>query len=236
VFLWLLPAALFIVALFGVTSSLADESPSELARNAGLGSSVAAVIAQAVDDAGAARWWLILLGAVLTVWAGRGGARAVELTSSIAWALPPSTRARSSVVAALAFSAAMLAGIVISAVGNRLASSVGLLTAWPLTTVALAALVLAVFRRLPNRAEHVMGILPGVVLVTVCIRGLAAATGIYFAERLERVDDLYGGLGIAIVILLYLYLGARSFVWGQFLNARIGGVRVVDDAAASPAR
>ena len=63
VFLWVLPAALFVVALFGVTSSLADESPSDLAREAGLGSSIAAVIARAVEDAGAARWWLISLGA-----------------------------------------------------------------------------------------------------------------------------------------------------------------------------
>jgi uncharacterized BrkB/YihY/UPF0761 family membrane protein len=228
VFLWLLPAALFVVALFGLTSSLAERSPSELAREVGVGSSVAGVIARAVEDTGAARWWLILLGGVLTVWAGRGGARAVELTSSIAWGLPPSTRARSSVLASLAFSAAVTGGIVITWLGDRLVPSIGLLPAWLLATTAIGAVIVVVFDRLPHRSSSMLGLVPGVVLLTVGIRGLAAATDIYFSGRLDRVDDLYGGLGIAIVILLYLYLAARCFVWGQFLNARIAGVGTGD--------
>jgi uncharacterized BrkB/YihY/UPF0761 family membrane protein len=125
-----------------------------------------------------------------------------------------------------------MGGIVITSLGDRLAPSVGLLPAWLLATIAIAAVNLLVFDRLPHRATSMLGLVPGVVLLTIGIRGLAAATDIYFSGRLDRVDDLYGGLGIAIVILLYLYLAARSFVWGQFLNARIAGVETGDATAS----
>jgi uncharacterized BrkB/YihY/UPF0761 family membrane protein len=38
------------------------------------------------------------------------------------------------------------------------------------------------------------------------------------------VSDLYGAFGLAIVILLWLYIVSRVFVGGMFLNATIAGV------------
>ena len=64
------------------------------------------------------------------------------------------------------------------------------------------------------------------------------ATVVYFAPRLGRIDDLYGGLGIAIVILLFLYLVARAFVGGAFINATFAGVSQASlrDRATAPER
>jgi len=50
---------------------------------------------------------------------------------------------------------------------------------------------------------------------------LALATTVYFADRLDRVDDLYGSLGIATVILGWLFLIARLAIWGIGLNVAI---------------
>ena len=55
--------------------------------------------------------------------------------------------------------------------------------------------------------------------VGIRLLGLAAST--YFARRLDRTSDLYGALGIAIVMMLYLFLLARLFVAAQFLNATL---------------
>jgi uncharacterized BrkB/YihY/UPF0761 family membrane protein len=55
--------------------------------------------------------------------------------------------------------------------------------------------------------------------IGIRLLGLAAST--YFAFRLDRTSDLYGALGIAIVMMLYLFLLARLFVAAQFLNATL---------------
>jgi hypothetical protein len=49
------------------------------------------------------------------------------------------------------------------------------------------------------------------------------ATVHYFADKIDRVDDLYGSIGIAIVMLLFLFLLARTLVVAQFLNAGLAG-------------
>ena len=40
----------------------------------------------------------------------------------------------------------------------------------------------------------------------------------------DHGDDLYGGLGIALVILLFLYLAARAFVGGGFADPTFSGI------------
>jgi uncharacterized BrkB/YihY/UPF0761 family membrane protein len=93
-----------------------------------------------------------------------------------------------------------------------------------LVTLAVAVLVVVAMHLLPHGGSGWTVVVPGALLVAVGLRGLSLATKVYFADHLDKVDTLYGGLGVAIVILLYLYLAARFFVWGQFLNARTGGV------------
>jgi uncharacterized BrkB/YihY/UPF0761 family membrane protein len=237
IFLWQLPASLLLVSLLGFVADDRGRSPVELARQAGLSAAVAGLVADAAAQADEARWWLLVVGAVLTVWAGRGGARAATLTSRIAWALPPPSRPGSAIRASLAFSAVLLLGIAIQALapalfGGGLAEDAG---AWLMISAATLGLVLGVMHRLPRRPVGWLGLLPGALFVTAALRGLSVATGVYFAGRLDRVDDLYGGLGVAIVILLYLYLAARSFVWGQFLNARIAGVSLDEGGSVAAA-
>ena len=42
------------------------------------------------------------------------------------------------------------------------------------------------------------------LLFTVVVRCMMIASDVYFADKLTRVNDLYGSLGIAIVMLLNL--------------------------------
>ena len=235
VFLWQLPASLLLVSVLGYATEGSARSSSELARDAGLSAAVAGVVADAVSRTGQGRLWLAILGLVLTIWAGRGGARAAILTSAIAWELPSPSSARSSVRASLWFSVVMAVGVAIQALSPGLFGEViGAIGSWIAVTVVVLVVTLLVMDRLPHRPVGWLGLLPGAVLVTLALRGLGLATGVYFAGPLDRVDGLYGGLGVAIVILLYLYLAARSFIWGQFLNARVGGIRdgepTTDDA------
>jgi uncharacterized BrkB/YihY/UPF0761 family membrane protein len=76
-------------------------------------------------------------------------------------------------------------------------------------------LLVWVMTMLPHGGRRWVVVLPGALFFATIVRLLTLATVVYFAPKLGRVDDLYGGLGIAIVILLFLYLVARAFVGGR---------------------
>lgn len=225
-FLWQLPASLFAVSVIGLVASETDRRPEDVARSSGFNAAVARVVADAAADSNRARWALSIVGLVLMLWAGRGAVRAAMLTSVVAWRFHPDRAKGSGLAASVVFSAVATGAIGLQALGPFLFSRgpIGDLGAWLLVTAIVAALAVAAMWLLPHGAESVWGLVPGALLVTATLRGLSIATGIYFVGRLERVDDLYGGIGIAIVILLYLYIATRSFVLGQFLNASVAGV------------
>ena len=73
--------------------------------------------------------------------------------------------------------------------------------------------------KLPHRATTWQRLLPGAALVAVGAEVLHFAVILYIAPKLGRSSELYGTLGSATVVLLWLYLVARLIVAGAFLNA-----------------
>ena len=64
-------------------------------------------------------------------------------------------------------------------------------------------------------------LIPGAVLVGVGIQGLHLFTALYLVPRIGRSSELYGALGTATVILLWLYIIARLITLSAFLNATL---------------
>ena len=85
IFLWQIPLALLLVSAFGLATELSGDDPADLARKTGMTAALAGAISQAVAASQSARWWLLILGAFLTVSAGRGVYRGVRLVSELAW-------------------------------------------------------------------------------------------------------------------------------------------------------
>src|SRR5215471_12230621 len=85
IFLWELPAALVLVSVFGLASSMSGRTAEDVARSSGLSGALVATVATAVHEAGQAAWWLLLLGLALMLWAGRSAVRAFQIVSEIAW-------------------------------------------------------------------------------------------------------------------------------------------------------
>ena len=87
-------------------------------------------------------------------------------------------------------------------------------------TTVLAAIVTWVFWKLPHASDAVwLHMLPGAGLVALGVLGTRLITIVYFAGRIERVNDLYGALGVASVFLAWLFILARLWVAGTSLNA-----------------
>ena len=233
VFLWQIPLALFLVSAFGLVTDLADEQPSDLARRVGMTAALAGSISKAVAASGSARWWLMILGAFLTVWAGRGVYRGVRLVSEIAWGargLPVSSWKASLFVTGFG-----LLVIALQLLLPRATESLAIprIVQFILGLVLASAISLCGLRLLPRDDAPWTALVPGAVLFGVGIRALGLAAATYFAYRLDHSGDLYGALGIAIVMMLYLFMVARVFVAAQFLNATLYRRRLRSTVAQS---
>jgi uncharacterized BrkB/YihY/UPF0761 family membrane protein len=221
VFLWQIPLALFVVSAFGIVTELADEQPSDLARRVGMTAALAGSIAKAVSASQSARWWLLILGAFLTIWAGRGVYRGVRLVSELAWGARG--RPASSLKASLVVTGFGLLLIALQLLLPKVSESLAVpaLLSFIFGLLLASAISLWFLRLLPRDDAPWTALVPGAVLFGVGMRALGLAASTYFAYRLDHSGDLYGALGIAIVMMLYLFLVARVFVAAQFLNATL---------------
>ena len=221
VFLWQIPLALFLVSAFGLVTQLADEQPSDLARRIGMTAALAGSIADAVSASGSARWWLLILGAFLTVWAGRGVYRGVRLVSELAW--DERGRPVSSLKASLVVTGFGLLTVALQILLPKVTESLGVpaVMRFVFGLILASALSLWVLSLLPRADAPWTALVPGAILFGVGIRALGLAAATYFAYRLDHSSDLYGAMGIAIVMMLYLFVVARVFVAAQFLNATL---------------
>jgi uncharacterized BrkB/YihY/UPF0761 family membrane protein len=220
-FLWLLPATLFVVTVLGLIVDLSGEAPETVAHDAGLGAALGATVAQAVRSSSRATIPLLLLAAWLTVWAGRSVVKAVRLTASVVWGLEP-TLLRASllasvsftgVVVGLSFTPALLGAMGDVSFGLRVFGEVVLF-------LGLAALAWWGQTLLPHQPiASTRSLIPGAILFAVGIDAIRLFTEVYLAGRLGRVDDLYGSIGFATVFMLWLYVVSRIVVATFGLNA-----------------
>jgi uncharacterized BrkB/YihY/UPF0761 family membrane protein len=220
-FLWLLPLSLVAATLLGVVGDVTSVPPEEIADRSGLPAALTAVVAHAAGDAGGGLIPLLLLGIWATAWAGKSVVKALRLLTAVSWQIRPGPTPHG-IRASFAFTglgvALMLSPVLLRPLygGPFLAD----LVVWLLS--ALAAIPL--FAWLLGRLPHPEGVgwtdlLPGAVLLSVGLQALRIATAVYFVGRLERVDDLYGALGIAVVLMVWLFILGRLIVAAMALNA-----------------
>ena len=74
---------------------------------------------------------------------------------------------------------------------------------------------------LPHADATWRALLPGAALFAIGHAALEVATVYYFAPKLTRAPALYGSLGTAATLLLWLFLISRIIVASGFLNAAL---------------
>lgn len=220
-FLWLLPTALVASGALGVLQDAANENPDVVARKLGLGGVVASSVAGAANQSSRSTFLLIAFGVVLMVYFGISLVRALRIACVVAWELPLGRRphlVRDGVIISLALVAQLAAGGVASALRGDAFGHV-----W--VTVAAAAFACAVWlgiaALLPHGDAPISALVPGALIMMVALQGLYIATIYYFAHRIETSGDLYGPLGVAATLLLWLFAIARVFVASMFFDAAL---------------
>lgn len=234
----LFPFALFLVAVVSflrvgaVLRWLAEQGPPGI--RGGLPPPAEDLLGQTL---GTDQGGLLSFGVVVAFWSVSMGARiltrALNAVLEVEETRPPWKR----VVSSLTFAPGLaLAGI--CAVGLMLATSrtalwvagwVGLdeafvllwtLLRWPTALLLLALVVAAVYRYSPNADLPFRSVLPGAVFA-VTSWALASLAFSLLLGVLPDYGAIYGGLGTAISLLLYLYFSAAVLLFGAELNAEM---------------
>ena len=223
-FLTLLPLTLVAVVGLGLLKSAAGAPPAEALRQFG----IRGVLASTIDHHGAlhdpGRLAVLALGVIGTLSGARSAARALRAIHAIAWGVPM-VRWRRSGRAGLMFLMVVVIGFACAGLATRVRSDVGVGLGAGATTLlvfVVGAIWLGASWLLPHRAGvRWTDLLPGAVMVGVAFAVLQAVTANWLGPKLNHESALYGSLGVAFVILGWLYLVGRLLVAAPLLNASI---------------
>jgi uncharacterized BrkB/YihY/UPF0761 family membrane protein len=237
-FVWSLPFALVLVSSLGFLVDSIDHTVQSLGQEAGLSASIVDAVSKGVETSSRNRFALLALGLVLLFLASTSGLRALNVVSNVAWELAPRPPRRI-VAGSIAFTLTItaIAGIHIAAnplygggFGTDLLTTLALVAA----DTAIACLALS---RLPHGSSGIAALLPGALLFGVGVEVLRLITAVYLVGKLARIGDLYGSLGVAVVILAWLFIIGRLVVTGCMLNASVAYGRLPgpsSEAAPTP--
>ena len=220
-FLWVLPFTLLVVGLVGAVTSAFGEAPDELSGDLGLHGTLASLLRDAAEQKG---WWIaLIIGLSGTAYAGLGAVRALRIAHAAAWGIPPERAARPAMGSLWLF-VVVVSAVVASGVATFLREQSGVLGS--IVTVAGVALLffllwLHISERLPHRDVPRRALVPGAVLVALGLQGLHLFTALYLAGSAERATSVYGAIGAALAILLWLFIVARLMVASAILNAEL---------------
>ena len=217
-FIWLLPCCLLATAVLGFTES-SGGAPGRLANDLGMSPLTTSVVGQLSEQAERGRWLTALLGLVLLAWAGFALARALDRVHGRVWRRRLD-RAPGPVLARAARYNLVLLLIVLS---NMAGPVVAAALSRPPALVSLPALglytLLGIVLLSPGWPPRWRSAWPGAVLIAVGAEGLHLVAVVYLPGKLARSAELYGALGVAAAVLVWLTLITRLVVLGQVLNA-----------------
>jgi uncharacterized BrkB/YihY/UPF0761 family membrane protein len=222
-FLWLLPSALFIAGVIGLVRPTGSAEPDHLAKTLGLGASVVAVIRQATKQSHHGTAAVLTIGIVLTLYMSMSLVRALRVAFVLAWEESIGRRPR------LLRDGTILSGTLllmlcietgIAYLRHRVGVGASLLLSL-VPVIAAGGVSVGISLLMPHASAHWRALVPGAALVAVGMGVLHAATVFYFVPRLARAPALYGSLGTAATLLLWLFLISRLVVASAFLNATL---------------
>ena len=219
-FFWVLPMVLLGVSLL---SGLGRAGMDAAATDAtGISGAARAEVLQALSQ-GRQSWWILAVVSLFGVlWTTMLLLRALALVNAHLWAttvVKPRTRQLIisvlffvALVALLAFSSRVVARLDGLFPGGLLLTLIG-------QAALAAACWLAVMWQLPDRRSDWTDLVPGALLFGAGLALMHLVSRVYLPARFEHSSALYGSLGIAAVILVWLLLFGQLVVWSTVVNA-----------------
>jgi uncharacterized BrkB/YihY/UPF0761 family membrane protein len=221
-FFWLVPLALVVAAVLSFWEREDSPSLASAGREFGLSASAVRASMETIEQSAHGRWYFLVVGLGLLMWFSIGVVRALRISFAVAWGVRPE-RMRHPIVAGTIFTLLAVALIIVSGatqVAREQLGAEGLLLTIALVLV-YSAVALWMMNLLPHADAPLTALLPGAVLVAVGVQAMHLVVALYLGPKLGRSSELYGALGVATVILLWLYFTARLLTASAFLNAAL---------------
>lgn len=222
VFLWLLPAALLIAAITGLTHPTGATSPDRVAKALGLAAATASTVQQATERSSHSAAVLIVIAVPLLLGASTSLVRALRVAHVMAWEEPfrrRSALARDGAIFSVSLLVVMVGETAITYLRHQ--DPAWILLSVPVSLAIIGGGWLGLSLLLPHGAARWPDLLPGAALVAGGHAVLQVVTVLYLAPKLARAPALYGSLGAAATVLLWLFLLSRLLVAAAFLNATL---------------
>jgi uncharacterized BrkB/YihY/UPF0761 family membrane protein len=222
-FFWLLPLGLLVAAVLSFWQRSDEDSIDDAARSIGMGAAAAHSASEAIASSSSSRWYFLAAGILFTAYFSLAVVRALRLAHALAWGVPFG-RVRRPFAGLILFNGLAIGLMLASAATAWLRNEFGV---WGLgLTLSMlavyAAVALWVMWLLPHDDDvPLQALLPGATLVALGTEAIHVFVVLYLAPRLGRSSELYGSLGAATVILLWLYITARLIIAAAFLNATV---------------
>jgi uncharacterized BrkB/YihY/UPF0761 family membrane protein len=219
-FLTLLPLTLVFVVGLGYLKDVGG-TPADAVKQFGIKGVLASTLNQSASFHDPGRTAVLLLGLFAAFSGARTAAATLRAIHALAWGIPVA-RWKKGGRAGLLFLAAVMAGFAFAGLATRARSEAGVVIGFG-ASVATAALVTALWAGvsllLPHRDDaDWKAMIPGAVLVGVGFALLQALTANLIGPKLSKDSSLYGSLGVAFVVLGWLYLVGRLLVAAPLLN------------------
>jgi len=220
-FIWILPLALVFVAGFGVAASQASDSPEKAARSLGLAGIVSGSIAGAAKSP--ARWYALLIGIPILLWATRSLLRTLIVIHRLCWTDVRHAAPKATPKATIRLLGLLLCFLAVSAGANYVRSKLpgpGLIVTVGLI-VPYGGLWLLVSMRLPRRDATWTALLPGALVFAIGLEIVGAVVAFFIVPESESKQGTYGSLGLAAALLLGLFFLSRVVVGSAVVNATL---------------
>jgi uncharacterized BrkB/YihY/UPF0761 family membrane protein len=219
-FVWAVSFGVVLVGGLGFAAAGGADT-SAAARNLGATSFILSSIDDVSEGSEGTRWALILVGLYALVSASRSSLRAMWTSSAMVWRLPISKPpALQALVALNVMLVSLFAVNGVSAWVNDLTPGPGVLVRVFAAVVQLGIVLLAL-RWLPHGPVPLRHLVPGAALIAVGGQLMNLVSTVYLPSRIESADSTSGTLGMAVVLLAWIYLYGRLLVVGSVLNATL---------------
>jgi uncharacterized BrkB/YihY/UPF0761 family membrane protein len=222
-FLWLLPFCLVLAALLGFAHAASPNTAGELAEHLGFSGYVPSTVTQAAAQAEQSRWIMLVIGLWGLYWASSAAAKTFAAVHRLVWDLPVRRRRRT-VKGALAFAGLALLLLTIPVLTSLARSKLSAAAAVGITLAAFAGYAAAWLWAswlLPHGDASWTSLVPGAVCWGAGTQILHVITAFFLANKIASASQLYGGLGAAATILLWLYLIGRLVVAAAVINSTL---------------
>jgi uncharacterized BrkB/YihY/UPF0761 family membrane protein len=222
IFLFMVPVAYVIFTALGVVSRALGHDPAQLAKDAGITGILAGTVVKVTDQS---TWTLValVLGAVVTMFITAGGLlKALYVVHWLIWRVPrvmPVGLPPKLALIGLTFAASVV-GVAV----NDLRTSFGAAGA-VLTVLLITALSFAVWWwvswKLPHAPVPARALISGALLMAIGADVLHLLTTYWIGHLVARKTSTYGAVGIALAVLLWVYILGRIMVGSAGLNAAL---------------